>query len=162
MKSFLIGVSTHSLESAREARDGGADFVVFGPVFETESKRAFGPPQGLEKLREVTTALQGFPVLAIGGITLDNAESVLARERVVLPAISCLMRSIDQDRPVVLTIAGIDPSGGAGIVADIKTICCARVVFRRRRSRRSRFKTQAACLARNIRRRRLCARRLNR
>ena len=74
-EEFVIGVSTHSLESARAARDGGADFVVFGPVFETESKRAYGPPQGLEKLREVATALAGFPVLAIGGITIDNAES---------------------------------------------------------------------------------------
>lgn len=75
---FLIGVSTHSLDEARRARDGGADFVVFGPVFETESKRAFGPPQGLEKLQRVTSELQGFPVLAIGGVTLDNAESCYA------------------------------------------------------------------------------------
>ena len=73
-EEFVIGVSTHSLESARAARDGGADFVVFGPVFETESKLAYGSPQGLEKLREVATALQGFPVLALGGITIDNAE----------------------------------------------------------------------------------------
>lgn len=75
---FLIGASTHSLETAREAREGGADFVVFGPVFETESKRAYGPPQGIEKLRQVTSELQGFPVLAIGGVTLDNAESCFA------------------------------------------------------------------------------------
>jgi thiamine-phosphate pyrophosphorylase len=74
-EEFVIGVSTHSLESARAARDGGADFAVFGPVFETESKRAYGPPQGLGKLRDVATALEGFPVLAIGGITIDNAES---------------------------------------------------------------------------------------
>jgi thiamine-phosphate pyrophosphorylase len=71
-EDFLIGVSTHSLETALNARAEGADFVVFGPVFETESKRAFGPPQGLEKLREVTRALQGFPVVAIGGINLEN------------------------------------------------------------------------------------------
>lgn len=76
-EEFVIGVSTHSLESARTARDGGADFVVFGPVFETESKRAYGPPQGLEKLRDVATELQGFPVLAIGGVTIDNAEQCL-------------------------------------------------------------------------------------
>lgn len=75
---FLIGASTHSLEEACEAREGGADFVVFGPVFDTESKRAYGPPQGLGKLREVTSQLQGFPVLAIGGVTLDNAESCFA------------------------------------------------------------------------------------
>lgn len=69
---FLIGVSTHSLETALDARAAGADFVVFGPVFETPSKQIYGKPQGLDKLREVTTALQGFPVLAIGGINLEN------------------------------------------------------------------------------------------
>ena len=70
---FLIGVSTHSLDEARAARAGGADFVVFGPVFETESKLAFGAPQGLNRLAEVTNELRGFPVVAIGGITLQNA-----------------------------------------------------------------------------------------
>ncbi|HEU4507130.1 MAG TPA: thiamine phosphate synthase [Pyrinomonadaceae bacterium] len=75
---FLIGVSTHSVEEARMARIKGADFVVFGPVFETESKRAFGPPQGLEKLREVCSELGEFPVIAIGGITLHNAKACLS------------------------------------------------------------------------------------
>lgn len=74
---FVIGVSTHSLEEARIARIKGADFVVFGPVFETESKRAFGAPQGLEKLREVCSELREFPVIAIGGITLHNANACL-------------------------------------------------------------------------------------
>ena len=72
---FLIGVSTHSLDEARAARAGGADFVVFGPVFETESKRAYGPPQGLDKLAEVTRELGEFPVVAIGGVTLDNVDA---------------------------------------------------------------------------------------
>lgn len=70
---FVIGVSTHSLDEARAASAAGADFVVFGPVFETESKRVYGPPQGLDKLREVTRELGEFPVVAIGGITLENA-----------------------------------------------------------------------------------------
>ena len=70
---FLIGVSTHSLDDARAARAAGADFIVFGPVFETESKRVYGPPQGLDKLSEVTRELGEFPVVAIGGITLENA-----------------------------------------------------------------------------------------
>ena len=68
---FLIGVSTHSLDEALLARTAGADFVVFGPVFE---KRGYGEPQGLDKLAEVTRELGEFPVVAIGGITLDNAD----------------------------------------------------------------------------------------
>ena len=72
---FLIGVSTHSLDEARAAQAGGADFVVFGPVFETESKREFGEPQGISKLAEVTRELRDFPVVAIGGITLDNVRA---------------------------------------------------------------------------------------
>ena len=70
---FLIGVSTHSRDEARAASAAGADFVVFGPVFETESKRGYGPPQGLDKLAAVTRELGEFPVVAIGGITLENA-----------------------------------------------------------------------------------------
>lgn len=69
---FLIGVSTHSLEEARVAQAAGADFVVFGPVFETESKRAYGEPQGLLKLAAVARKLGEFPVVAIGGVTLEN------------------------------------------------------------------------------------------
>ena len=71
---FLIGVSTHSLDEARAARSAGADFVVFGPVFETDSKRAYGPPQGVDKLSEVTRELGEFPVVAIGGVTLENVD----------------------------------------------------------------------------------------
>lgn len=69
---FLIGVSTHSLEEARTARDGGADFVVFGPVFE---KHGFSNPEGLDKLRQVTSEVGDFPVLAIGGISLENVAA---------------------------------------------------------------------------------------
>jgi thiamine-phosphate pyrophosphorylase len=72
-KEFLIGVSTHSLGEVLRARDQGADFVLFGPVFETESKLAFGPPQGLSTLQEVTSEAGSFPVIAIGGVTEENA-----------------------------------------------------------------------------------------
>ena len=76
-KDFLIGVSTHSLEAAREAARDGADYLFFGPVFWTPSKAAFGVPQGLERLAEVCGAVSA-PVLAIGGITLANAGDCLA------------------------------------------------------------------------------------
>jgi len=77
-EDFLIGVSTHTLEEARAARDGGADFAVFGPVFDTPSKRAYGTPAGLEKLRAAAHALAPFPVLAVGGVARDNFTAALA------------------------------------------------------------------------------------
>jgi len=75
---FLIGVSTHSRGEALAAQAGGADFIVFGPVFETQSKREFGEPQGLERLQELTSELRDFPVVAIGGIRLENVEACFA------------------------------------------------------------------------------------
>ena len=74
---FVIGVSTHSLAEAQAAQAAGADFVVFGPIFDTESKRAFGEPQGLDKLRDVVRALGEFPVIAIGGITQENSDACM-------------------------------------------------------------------------------------
>lgn len=73
---FQVGVSCHSLESAQAAERGGANFTFFGPVYATPSKASFGPPQGLERLREVSGAV-AIPVLAIGGINAENARACL-------------------------------------------------------------------------------------
>jgi len=73
-EDFLVGVSCHSLEAAKAAERGGADYLLFGPVFATPSKAAYGAPQGLERLAEVCRAV-ALPVLAIGGITLENAAA---------------------------------------------------------------------------------------
>ena len=75
---FLVGVSAHTLAEARAARDGGADFALFGPVFDTPSKRAFGPPLGLRALGEAARALSPFPLVALGGVTSANARACLA------------------------------------------------------------------------------------
>ena len=77
-EDFLVGVSTHSSEEARAARDGGADFATFGPVFDTPSKRAYGPPVGPEALGEAARALPGFPLVALGGVSEENVEAVLS------------------------------------------------------------------------------------
>ena len=74
---FLIGVSCHSLEGARSAASGGANYLFFGPIFATPWKAAFGAPQGLWRLAEVCRAVS-IPVVAIGGITLANASACLA------------------------------------------------------------------------------------
>jgi thiamine-phosphate pyrophosphorylase len=71
---FLLGVSCHSLEGAKSAAGDGADYIFFGPVFATPSKAKFGAPQGLERLAEVCGSIS-IPVLAIGGITRENAAS---------------------------------------------------------------------------------------
>jgi len=73
---LLIGVSCHSLESARAAERDGADYIYFGPVFATPSKAAFGAPQGMERLREACASVE-IPVLAIGGVNLENARACI-------------------------------------------------------------------------------------
>ncbi|HZI93631.1 MAG TPA: thiamine phosphate synthase [Patescibacteria group bacterium] len=69
-----IGVSAHNLAEAIGAREEGADFITFGPVFETASKVQYGPPVGVERLKEAV-AQAGLPVFAIGGIN----RSTIAR-----------------------------------------------------------------------------------
>jgi len=74
---FLIGVSTHSLAEASLAKEGGADFVVFGPVFATASKGEYGQAVGLDELKRVARELAPFPILALGGVDVTNAHDCL-------------------------------------------------------------------------------------
>lgn len=71
---FLIGVSTHSVKEALTAKTNGADFVTFGPVFESPGKSR---PQGVEELTRVCELLDTFPVIALGGIDESNYRNVL-------------------------------------------------------------------------------------
>jgi len=76
-QDLWVGKSCHSLEGATIASREGADYLFFGPVFPTPSKRPFGPPQGLDRLAEVCRSVP-IPVLAIGGVTLENTPNCLA------------------------------------------------------------------------------------
>lgn len=87
---FLIGVSTHSLEEAASARRSGADFVVFGPVFDTISKRQYGEPLGLAELKKITFELAPFPVLALGGVTTNNVADCIQAGAAGIAAIRIL------------------------------------------------------------------------
>jgi thiamine-phosphate pyrophosphorylase len=91
---FLIGASCHSLEAAQKAEGAGADYIFFGPVFATPSKAAFGAPQGIERLHEICRSAR-IPVLAIGGITVENAHSCFAVGAAGVAAIRVFQESDD-------------------------------------------------------------------
>jgi len=74
---FLIGVSTHSVAEVRAARTAEADFVVFGPVFQSPSKTIYGAPLGLGKLQAAAAECAPFPVIALGGIDQSGAADCL-------------------------------------------------------------------------------------
>jgi thiamine-phosphate pyrophosphorylase len=93
-EQFLIGVSCHSPDAAHAAERGGADYLFFGPVFATPSKAAFGPPQGIERLREVCRAVK-IPVLAIGGVTPENSARCLEAGAAGIAAIRLFQESPD-------------------------------------------------------------------
>ena len=97
--NFLAGVSCHSLEAAQSAAADGADYLFFGPVFATPSKAAFGAPQGLELLAKVCRAV-AVPVLAIGGVTLENAAACLASGAAGIAAIRLFQDAADLTRLV--------------------------------------------------------------
>ena len=88
-RSFIIGVSTHSLKEARDAEDGGADFITFGPIFETESKLVYGPPIGLNRLAKVTRQVN-IPVFAIGGIKVERIRDVMEKGACGVAVISAI------------------------------------------------------------------------
>jgi thiamine-phosphate pyrophosphorylase len=72
----LVGVSCHSAEEVARARDGGASYATFGPIYDTPSKRPFGAPLGPGALAEA--ARLGLPIVALGGIDPERAREVAA------------------------------------------------------------------------------------
>ena len=73
---FLVGASCHTMGSALGAERAGADYIYFSPIFKTPSKANFGPPQGLERLAQICSAVK-IPVFAIGGVGAHNAAGCL-------------------------------------------------------------------------------------
>ena len=71
----LVGVSTHSIDEVEQANRDGADYVLFGPIFDTASKRPFGPPLGLAALTEACRR-SAVPVFAVGGVTSVSVSDI--------------------------------------------------------------------------------------
>jgi thiamine-phosphate pyrophosphorylase len=105
-RNFMIGASCHSLSSALAAANAGAEYLYFGPIFDTPSKAAFGPAQGVDLLAKVCGAVQ-IPVLAIGGVTPANARDCLAAGATGIAAIRLFQ----------------EPGELRGIVATLRALC---------------------------------------
>ena len=90
----LVARSTHSLKAAREAEAEGVDFITFGPVYDTPSKAAYGPAQGLRALSETVRAVS-IPVFALGGVTPDRARECLEAGAHGVAAISAVLSRPD-------------------------------------------------------------------
>lgn len=106
---LLIGASVHSLEEARAAELDGADFLVFGPVYDTPSKRPYGPPQGVDALRRVVQQAH-IPVFAIGGITPERVIEAMSAGAYGVGVISAILAA---DRPADAVKAFRDALGSA-------------------------------------------------
>jgi len=74
----IIGFSTHSVEQAIDAAGLPIDYIAIGPIFETRTKENPDPIVGLDGLAEVKKNIGNIPLVAIGGIDLDNVLDVLA------------------------------------------------------------------------------------
>jgi thiamine-phosphate pyrophosphorylase len=73
----LIGYSTHNLEQAVTALGLPIDYLAFGPIFPTSSKKAAEPTVGLESLKRVRALTKDLPLVAIGGITANTLQKAL-------------------------------------------------------------------------------------
>jgi thiamine-phosphate pyrophosphorylase len=105
----LIGISTHSVEQAREAEAAGADYIGFGPLFPTATKDA-GPHQGVERLRLLRNEVS-LPVLAIGGIKPDNLAEAMQAGADGVAVISAVLLSPDPGAAARDLIRRIDALG---------------------------------------------------
>ena len=105
----LVGESTHTLDEVRSTR---ADFVVFGPVYDTPSKRAYGPPQG-ERVRDAVRA-SPVPLVAIGGIEPAHLATMQAFGVHGVAVIRAILTASDPAAATRSLLQCIDPSPLAG------------------------------------------------
>jgi len=105
---LLFGVSCHSVEGVLAAERAGAAFATFGPVYETDSKTAYGPPVGL-KLLEQAAGKSKLPLLALGGVTPHRVRECLEVGAAGVAAISAIW---DVEEPLVALEEFRDALGG--------------------------------------------------
>jgi len=93
-KDFLIGYSAHSVSEALQAEQDGADFITFGPVFDTPSKRQYGAPLGVDALSDAVQAIS-IPLYALGGVKLSDIPALLKTKCSGIALISAVLTAND-------------------------------------------------------------------
>jgi len=99
----LVGVSCHSVAEVQDAKARRASYATFGPLFDTPSKRAFGPPVGLEELGRASAV--GLPLYGLGGVTSVTALQVRQHGAVGVAAIGAWLGAQDTGGAVQRLIA---------------------------------------------------------
>lgn len=102
----ILGVSTHSLEQAVRAVEDGADYLGIGPIFATATKSTGHKPVGCEMIRQLRSRID-LPLLAIGGITLDNVGEVIRAGATGAAVVSAIIGSDDIARATQAFLAAI-------------------------------------------------------
>ena len=87
----IVGYSTHTIEQVEHAATMPVSYIAVGPVFGTRTKDTGYEAVGLDLVRAAATRCRGVPVVAIGGITLDTAPSVIAAGASCVAVISDLV-----------------------------------------------------------------------
>lgn len=106
----IIGYSTHSVEQAQKALTLPIDYIAIGPIFDTATKSGTSPTLGLEGLRAVRKVVGAFPLVAIGGISLTNAATVIEAGADCVALISALLSAGDRITEVTRTLIQSLPS----------------------------------------------------
>ncbi|HXN52079.1 MAG TPA: thiamine phosphate synthase [Candidatus Acidoferrum sp.] len=109
-EEMWVGVSTHNLEQFRRAAATSADYIAVGPIFATTSKANPDPVVGLELIRQVRP-LTDKPIVAIGGISLDRAASVIAAGAdsvAVIRDVLCAAKPGEQARRYLETLNAVN------------------------------------------------------
>ena len=90
----IIGLTVHNIEEAQEAERVGADYIGISPIFATTTKEDAGEPAGLDLIKRIKKSVN-VPIVAIGGITLDNAPEVIKAGADAICAISAVVTKED-------------------------------------------------------------------
>jgi thiamine-phosphate pyrophosphorylase len=95
----LVGASAHSAAEVAALIASGADYVTISPIFLTDSKPGYGPALGLQGLAEAIAVAKG-PVVALAGITPENAASCLKAGAAGIAVMGEIMRAADPESTV--------------------------------------------------------------